>query len=287
MDLKTICLAMIADRETVADSAIAYAVSMAEQAGAHLSCRLAPAELDLPSARVLPMVQALVDEVNAERLAAARDLQARIETAARLAGVTCDCEILQGRYLDARDKAVAGARASDMVVLPQARGALSSETGLIEAILFGCGRPAIVVPDGWAKGAAPKRVVVAWDGGGRAARAVGDALPLLARADSVEIVCVTEGGASFDGGFGDDTLDLAGSDIARHLSRHCRELNLLELQVTHDDAGRTLLDHLAGSGQTDLLVMGAFAHSRLFQLVLGGVTSAMLEQARLPVLYSF
>ena len=277
MDLKTICLAMIADRETVADSAIAYAVSMAEQARAHLSCRLAPAELDLPSARVLPMVQALVDEVNAERLAAARDLQARIETAARLAGVTCDCEILQGRYLDARDKAVAGARASDMVVLPQARGALSSETGLIEAILFGCGRPAIVVPDGWAKGAAPKRVVVAWDGGGRAARAVGDALPLLARADSVEIVCVTEGGAS----------DLAGSDIARHLSRHCRELNLLELQVTHDDAGRTLLDHLAGSGQTDLLVMGAFAHSRLFQLVLGGVTSAMLEQARLPVLYSF
>ena len=277
MDLKTICLAMIADRETVADSAIAYAVSMAEQAGAHLSCRLAPAELDLPSARVLPMVQALVDEVNAERLAAARDLQARIETAARLAGVTCDCEILQGRYLDARDKAVAGARASDMVVLPQARGALSSKTGLIEAILFGCGRPAIVVPDGWAKGAAPKRVVVAWDGGGRAARAVGDALPLLARADSVEIVCVTEGGAS----------DLAGSDIARHLSRHCRELNLLELQVTHDDAGRTLLDHLAGSGQTDLLVMGAFAHSRLFQLVLGGVTSAMLEQARLPVLYSF
>ena len=277
MDLKTICLAMIADRETVADSAIAYAVSMAEQAGAHLSCRLAPAELDLPSARVLPMVQALVDEVNAERLAAARDLQARIETAARLAGVTCDCDILAGRYLEAREKAVAGARASDLVVLPQARGALSSETGLIEAILFGCGRPAIVVPDGWAKGAAPKRVVVAWDGGGRAARAVGDALPLLARADSVEIVCVTEGGAS----------DLAGSDIARHLSRHCRELNLLELQVTHDDAGRTLLDHLAGSGQADLLVMGAFAHSRLFQLVLGGVTSAMLEQARLPVLYSF
>lgn len=277
MDVKTICLAMIADRETVADSAISYAVSMAEQAQAHLSCRLAPAELDLPSARVLPMVRALVDEVNAERLAAANDLQARIETAARLAGVTCDCEILQGRYLDARDKAVAGARASDMVVLPQARGALSSETGLIEAVLFGCGRPAIVVPNDWTKGAAARRIAVAWDGGGRAARAVGDALPLLAQADSVEIICVTEGAAS----------DLAGSDIARHLSRRCRKLSLLDLPIAHGDAGRTVLDHLAASGQTDLLVMGAFAHSRLFQLVLGGVTSLMLEEARLPVLYSY
>ena len=277
MDVKTICLAMIADSEIVSTSAIDYAVSMAEQACAHLSCRLAPSELNLPSARVLPMVRALVDEVNAERLAAARDLQAKIETAARLAGISCDCEIYQDPYLEARDKAVDGARASDIVVLPQARGALSSETGLIEAILFGCGRPAIVVPDGWAKGAAPKRVMVAWDGGGRAARAVGDALPLLTRADTVEVVCVTDGAAS----------NLAGSDIARHLSRHCRELRLLDLPITHGDAGRALLDHLGAGDQTDLLVMGAFVHSRLFQLVLGGVTSAMLEGARIPVFYSY
>lgn len=277
MDLKTVCLAMIADRENVATSAIDYAIALAERAGAHLSCRIAPSELDLPSARLLPMVRALVDEVNAERLATAQDLEAKIGTAARLAGISFDCEILEGRYLDARDKAVAGARASDIVVLPQARGALSSETGLIEAVLFGCGRPAIVVPNDWTKGAAAKRIVVAWDGGGRAARAVGDALPLLARAEAVDVVCVTDGGAG----------DLAGSDIARHLSRHCPQLRLLDVPIAHGDAGRTVLEHLAGSGQADLLVMGAFAHSRLFQLVLGGVTSVMLEEARLPVFYSY
>ena len=136
MDVKTICLAMIADREARVSSAIDYAVSLAELESAHLACRLAPPELDLPSARLLPMVRALVDEVNAERLAAARDCQAKIETAARLAGVSFDCEILQDRYLDARDKVAAAARASDIVVLPQAGGALSGETGLIEAILF-------------------------------------------------------------------------------------------------------------------------------------------------------
>ena len=277
MDVKTICLAMIADREARVSSAIDYAVSLAELESAHLACRLAPPELDLPSARLLPMVRALVDEVNAERLAAARDCQAKIETAARLAGVSFDCEILQDRYLDARDKVVAAARASDIVVLPQAGGVLSGETGLIEAVLFGCGRPAIVVPDAWTRPAATDRIVVAWDGGARAARAVGDALPLLARAKSVDVVCVTDGKAG----------DLSGSDIARHLSRHCPQLRLVDLPIVHDDAARTLLDYLAGGEGTDLIVMGAFAHSRLFQLVLGGVTSAMLERAQTPVLYSY
>lgn len=276
MSVKTICLAMIADRDTDATSAIDYAVALAQRESAHLSCRLAPPELDLPSARVLPMVQALVDEVNAERLTAARDLQARMEAAARLAGVTIDCEILQDHYIEARDRVVAGARASDFVVLPQARGALSAETGLIEAVLFGCGRPAIVVPAEWSKGAATDRVAVAWDGGSRAARAVGDALPLLASADAVDVVCVTDG----------KTGNLAGSDIARHLSRHCRQLRLVDLPPVQDDAARTLTEYLAG-GQTDLLVMGAFAHSRLFQMVLGGVTSTMLATARIPVLYSY
>jgi nucleotide-binding universal stress UspA family protein len=276
MSVMTICLAMIAERETVATGAIDYAVAFAEQERAHLSCRIAPPEVNLPSARVLPMVRALVEQVNAERLAAAQALRAKVETAARLAGVPVDCEILSDHYLEAREKVVAGARASDYVVLPQAGGALSAETGLIEGVLFGCGRPAIVVPRQWTMGATAKRIVVAWDGGARAARAVGDAMPLLARADDVEVVCITDGAAG----------DLAGSDIARHLARQCRQLRLLDLPIAHDDAGRTLSEHLA-SAPADLLVMGAFAHSRLFQLVLGGVTSSMLETARLPVLYSY
>ncbi len=272
----TICLAMIAEREPFATSAIDYAIALTEQERAHLSCRIAPPEIDLPSARVLPMVRALVDEVNAERRAAAEALRAKVETAARLAGVPVDIEIPHGHYLEARDKVVASARASDYVVLPQAAGALSSETGLIEGVLFGCGRPAIVVPNQWTKGAAAKHVVVAWDGGARAARAVGDAMSFLAGAEQVDVVCVTDGAAD----------DLAGSDISRHLARRCRQLRLINLPVAHGDAGRTLCDHLA-SERADLLVMGAFAHSRLFQFVLGGVTSAMLEKASLPVLYSY
>ncbi|MFV0280387.1 MAG: universal stress protein, partial [Rhodoblastus sp.] len=152
----------------------------------------------------------------------------------------------------------------------------SSETGLIEAMLFDSGRPAVVVPGQWTKGAAARRIVVAWDGGARAARAIGDAMPLIAQAEQVEVVCVIENGAE----------NLEGSDIARHLARSCAQLKLVDLPMTHDDAGRTLRDYLS-SARADLLVMGAFAHSRLFQFTLGGVTSAMLEEASLPVFYSY
>lgn len=276
MAFKTISLGLIAEREPVATAAIDYALSLCDQDRAHLACRIVAPLLDLPTGRILPLAQALVDEVNAERLATAERARDHIDTAARLSGVSVDCKILQDGYSAARAAAVETTRASDLVILPQARGALSSETGLIESVLFGCGRPAIVVPADWSRGAKFERVIVAWDGGARAARAAGDALPLLARAEEVEVVCVTsENGGRLDG-----------SDLAEHLSRHCRKLKLLELPTAFGDPGRTLCEHVSAS-RPDLLVMGAFGHSRIVQFVLGGVTSAMLEQATLPVFYSY
>lgn len=276
MAFRTISLGLIAENGTTSTAAIDFALSLCEQEKAHLACRILAPLLDLPTGRILPLAQALAEEVSAERLAAARVARERIDTASRLSGVSVDCRILHEPYADARAAAVETTRASDLVVLPQARGALSSETGLIESVLFGSGRPAIVTPANWTKGAVFERAIVAWDGGARAARAVGDALPLLARADEVEIACVSSG----------EPGRLEGSDLAEHLSRHCRRLRLLELQTTFGDAGRTLADHVAAA-RPDLLVMGAYGHSRIAQFVLGGVTSTMLERAEIPVLYSY
>ena len=99
MSVTTICLAMIAERESSATSAIDYAVAFAERERAHLSCRIAPPELNVPSARILPMVRALVEQVNAERLAAAEALRAKVETAARLAGVPVDIDLEYGHFV--------------------------------------------------------------------------------------------------------------------------------------------------------------------------------------------
>jgi nucleotide-binding universal stress UspA family protein len=105
---------------------------------------------------------------------------------------------------------------------------------------------------------------------------VGDAMPLLARAEEIEIACVGP----------DKAQSVPGADLAQHLARHCPNVKLVEVPIIHADAGRTLIERLEIS-RPDLLVMGAYGHSRLVQFVLGGVTETMLEQAKVPVLYSY
>ena len=109
-----------------------------------------------------------------------------------------------------------------------------------------------------------------------AARAIGDAMPLLEKAGRVEVVCATS----------DHSGDARGAELARHLSRHCKNLSVENLPLVGADAGRTLMDHLC-SMRPSLLVMGAFAHARLLQHVVGGTTSLMLTDAKVPVLYSY
>jgi len=70
-----------------------------------------------------------------------------------------------------------------------------------------------------------------------------------------------------------------------HLARHCRKVTVVNLQSQHGDVARTLQTHIA-MAKADLLVMGAFAHSKLYQILLGGVTSHMLSEAKLPVFLS-
>lgn len=276
MTVRTISLAMVVEDEVSSASAIAYAVGLADLERAHLASLVVAPLLDLPSGRLLPLVHALVDQVNAERLSRAEAARGKIETACRIAGVPVSCRIIHEKYVDARAMLVQATRASDLVVMPRSTGLLSSEEGLSEGVLFDSGRPVICVPPSWI--AEPKfdRIVVAWDGGARAARAVGDAMTYLERAKEVEIVSVTP----------DEDKNLAGVDLAEHLSRHCKTLKLTDLPIVHDDAARTLREHLS-TAKPDLLVMGAYAHSRLLQFIVGGVTSLMLSEADIPVMYVY
>ncbi len=276
MSIKTVTLGVIVEDEVSSTDSIAYAVALCERERAHLSCQIVAPVLDLPTGRLLALVQAMVDQVNAERLARSEAVRAKLETACRIAGVPFGCRIVQKPYLEARAALVDAARASDLVVMPRPNGLLSSSEGLDEGLLFASGRPVICVPPDWAAGARFGRIVVAWDGGARAARAVGDAMDFLESAEEVEIVSVAP-----DGG-----KKLEGADLAEHLSRHCRRLKLTELPLAHADAGRTIRDYTETT-RPDLLVMGAFAHSRLLQFVVGGVTSTMLGEAKVPVLYAY
>jgi nucleotide-binding universal stress UspA family protein len=133
------------------------------------------------------------------------------------------------------------------------------------------------VPHDWAPGPLGERVLVAWDGSREAARAVSDALPILERAASVLVVSISPESAPRRRGA------LPDAAIAVHLARHGIEAAVRSVETDQMDVGEALLAS-AADGNCDLLVMGAYAHSRLRELVLGGATQTVLARTTLPVL---
>jgi nucleotide-binding universal stress UspA family protein len=141
------------------------------------------------------------------------------------------------------------------------------------------GRPVLVVPYAYEPKPLGKRVLIAWNASREAARAVSDALPLLERASQVHVVTVNAEASAR--GHGEEP----GADIAQFLSRHGVKVTVSQLVAPDLDAGNALLSR-AFDLQADLIVSGAWGHTRLRESVLGGVTRTLLESMTVPVLMS-
>lgn len=165
-------------------------------------------------------------------------------------------------------------RVSDILVMTRAEGenAATTITETLEAALMDSGRPLMVAPS---KGAETvgNHVAIAWNGGEEAARAVTAAVPFLRAADAVTIMTVGEPCPSES-----DQKALAG-----YLDSHGIKARIQELDEQAGSVSETLLS-AAKTANADLLVMGAYTHSRLRELVFGGVTYEILEAADIPVL---
>jgi nucleotide-binding universal stress UspA family protein len=120
-------------------------------------------------------------------------------------------------------------------------------------------------------------VVVAWDFSRAAARAVSDSLPLLERAATVRVVTVLN----------EKHLDRKHSaeELSKNLSRHGIDVMLDRVDAGGRAIGDVLGEYVA-SHAADLLVMGAYGHSRLREFVLGGATRSLLSKPSLPILFS-
>jgi nucleotide-binding universal stress UspA family protein len=172
------------------------------------------------------------------------------------------------------------ARYADLVVIGQPDPDRSVEEHMpgyfVEELVLSAGRPVLVVPYAGRFPGVGARVLVAWNASREAARAVTDALPLLQRAKWVEVVAFEPERSGADHGAE------PGADIALYLARHGVKVSVARQQAGID-VGSQILSRAADS-DADLIVMGAYGHSRARELVLGGATRSLLEAMTVPVL---
>src|SRR5690606_4452572 len=142
-----------------------------------------------------------------------------------------------------------------------------------------CGRPVLLVPYAGRFEAVGRRVLVAWDAGREAARAVRDALPLLKRAEHVEVVSFNPDRPGARHG------PIPGADLAAYLARHDVKVHVSQQHGDDIEVGEQILSRAADL-HSDLIVMGAYGHSRLRELALGGATRTLLASMTVPVLMS-
>lgn len=258
-------------------AALGAALDAAAALGAHVTAVVCAPTLSLPVVLRHPYPQSVLDEHAARQEALARsagELRARLEEEAQRRGLEIEGAIMDLVDSSGTSPLLEPARLKNLTLLPALPG--DEFWGeLTQTLIFEAGRPVLVLP------AAPARpfrldcAVIAWDFSRAASRALQDALPLLRKAKRVRAVTVKN----------EKRLagDPAGSEFARHLARNGIETALEEIDLAGRSIGRALDEATADA---DLLVMGAFGHSRLRDFFLGGATRHVLENPKLPVFLS-
>lgn len=174
------------------------------------------------------------------------------------------------------------ARYADIAVIgqPDPRGrSLADQLSVAGEILLTSGRPILVVPYTGRFPTIGERVLIAWNGSREAARAVNDALPFLVKAKAVTILSIDpQSGSAGEGA-------APGEDLGLHLARHGIKVESASMVGNEISVGDMLLSR-AADWTSDLIVMGAYGHSRFRELVLGGATRSLLKTMTVPVLMS-
>ena len=227
---------------------------------------------------------AVVDTGWADDLAKGRELAVdrgnEIEIMLQKADVSGDVDVSYCEYGQMDDVIGARARFTDLTLIAPM---MENENDLREKTVYGAlyqsAKPILLVPKGGLKQLAADRIMIAWDDGLPAIRAVGRSLDLLKNAKDVHVVLVDPLSAAHASG------QEPGADLARYLVRHGIKITVENLTSAGRPVEKVLQQH-AIDMNADLIVMGAYGHSRLKQLVFGGTTSSMIDHPSLPVLMS-
>lgn len=203
----------------------------------------------------------------------------QFEIATRRLGISHDARSTFNVSYAATRTVTGMSRLHDLNILAQPdRSNPSLSDFLPEAVLFGSGRPMLMVPYINRGTFRSDRVLICWDGGTPAARAVHNAMPFLRKATAIDVVTINENEE-------DAASEVSSTALLAHLARY--DLSASHHGITADTPNiHNAILSLAADIGTDLIVMGGYGHSRLREFILGGTTRGIFESLTVPALIS-
>ena len=260
------------------DPAGDYAVSMAEIFEAHLLAVAVSYDPIIPGTVMGGIPPEIIEGQRRESDKKARTAMARFEQAAKRAGISSETRVINESLQGAADTIGRIGRRFDLIIVGQPDRRKSSADQVVdEGVLFEVRPPRHFCAFHPERAAKLDRIMICWDGGRAAARAVADALPLLKKAKQVEVAIISDKPSKSD--------EVPGADLGQHLARHGFKVDVKHITSPDIDVPSTILSH-ASDSSADMIVMGGYGHSRLREFVLGGATRGLLELMTVPVLMS-
>lgn len=280
MAYRDILLALVSYPDATPDAAIDRAVRIARRLGGHVTALGVQIRVEAPRNALAEILLQLEDMAEAERAKSAHSIQqalARFRADADAVGLDSELAVRTSPIYQEAGTVVRSARTRDVTIIPVGPTA-ASDRSIAERLLLESGRPVLVAPETGpldADTAPYHKIAIAWDGSRCAARAVGDALPLLAKGTDLRVLAVLNEKPSVVHG--------GSEDLVRHLERHGLTAGVDEVDGAGREIASVFQEYVEDAG-VELLVMGGFAHSRARELILGGATSGVLERPFAPTL---
>ena len=269
MPIKDILLPLVGEPDAAAMAAIDKCAAVAGDFGARVTAMAVETEVMVrPKVTISSDLENTAAAEAARSVSSARSLLQAFDTAANRLGVRNEQKLSRLATADIPAHFAQSARLKDLSLVPvRAHDGLSER--LVEALIFESGRPILLCPEEFAAElpVAFDNAVIAWDHSAPAARAVADALPMIQAAANVRIITVT------------DNITLAeqesGVALVNHLAEHGIKASFEAVKIDGSSVGKVFEAYVKAKA-IDLLVMGAYRHSRLNEIVWGGATKTVI-----------
>jgi nucleotide-binding universal stress UspA family protein len=267
MPIKDVLLPLVGEPSEQATAAIDKCVAVSGDFGARVVALAIEQDIQVRPQAISPDLDNTEMTEAVRSVTDARGLLRAFDRAAVRFGVRNEQTLQRLPASDIADTLADHARLADLSLLPMKQDGSSEK--LAERLLFGSGRPVLICPEERAAelSVAFDDVLIAWDHSAPAARAVADALPLLQSAATVRIITATDSKTPREVS--------SGSALVAHLAEHGIKAGFETVKIDGSSVGKVFEAHVR-SHATDLLVMGAYGHSRLNEIIWGGATKTVI-----------